>query len=313
MILALTLNPAIDKVYAVTNFQVNEVFRAEAMTQTAGGKGLNVARVAALLGEPVTAAGFSGGVAGSLITAQIQNQGIISRFLEIKGESRTNIAIMDRKNHTSTEVLEPGPSIEPGECDRFIQYYTELLSSCDLVTASGSLPRGVPADYYRTLAELAQSQGKRFILDSSGDPLRFGIEAAPYMVKPNREECQKLLGAPPGRSPLSDWAWMVVELASRGVEYPCVTLGRDGCVVKIGFAIYHLYGPAIEVVNTVGSGDSFVAGCAVGFRRGLPPLDAFKLGMACGMVNTQFFETGMITVDLVRKYGTMINVETVRV
>jgi tagatose 6-phosphate kinase len=309
MILALTLNPAIDKVYAVSDFQVDQVFRAEAMTRTAGGKGLNVARVAKLLGEPVISAGFIGGGSGVFIQNQVKAQGITDRFTEIDGESRINIAIVDHKNHTSTEVLEAGPAIQVGDYRKFISNYTKLVQECDIVTASGSLPPGVPPECYQYLITIARQSGKRFILDTSGYPLINAILAKPYMIKPNLEEYLKCFGDENTSTQPLDFSGAILNLADRGIEYPCISLGKDGCIVKIDSSIYHLCPPVLEAVNTVGSGDSFVAGCAVGFSRKWPPLEVFKLGMACGIANTQFFETGKITLPLVEQYGHMIKVE----
>ena len=114
MILAINMNPAIDKVYAVDDFKVGEVFRPRDMTATAGGKGLNVARVACLLGEQVIATGLAGGSTGRFIEEEVKKQGIDSQFVPIQGESRICINIMDEKNVTSTEILEPGPTISEG-------------------------------------------------------------------------------------------------------------------------------------------------------------------------------------------------------
>ena len=123
MILAITMNPAIDKVYAIDDFEVNQVFRPKAMTATAGGKGLNVARVAHILGEAVMATGFLGGSTGQFIHRKIEEMGLINRFVSIQGETRICINIMDEKNTTSTEVLEPGPTVSQEECALFIEQY----------------------------------------------------------------------------------------------------------------------------------------------------------------------------------------------
>ena len=136
MILAINMNPAIDKVYAVDDYRVGKVFRPRAMTATAGGKGLNVARVAHLLGEKVTVTGMIGGSTGRRIEEEMRKEGLDSRFVPIEGESRICINVMDEKNNTSTEILEPGPVVTAEEGEAFLARYRKLLEECSVVTAS---------------------------------------------------------------------------------------------------------------------------------------------------------------------------------
>lgn len=310
MILAITMNPAIDKVYSIPDFEINKVFRPKAMTATAGGKGLNVARVAHILGSPVTAAGFLGGSTGQFIHQQIEKMGIISRFVSIQEETRICINITDEKNTTSTEVLEPGPTVTQEECVIFLRQYEALLDNCDVVTASGSLPKGIPADFYCTLIETAKHRGKRFILDTSGDSLRHGMQAKPYMIKPNLEEFEKLTGS--HFDTLHDYGIALMKLKDQGIQLPVITLGKDGCIAALGDGIYRFFAPPINVLNTVGSGDSFVAGCAVALCRGEKADTVVKLGMACGMANTQFFQTGMVSVELVDQFFNRVEIEKLK-
>jgi tagatose 6-phosphate kinase len=307
MILAVTMNPAIDKVYSIPDFEVNRVFRPRAMTATAGGKGLNVARVAHLLGNRVTAAGFLGGSTGQYIHQQVEKMGIISGFISIQEETRICINITDEKNTTSTEILEPGPVISQEECGIFLEHYERLLDNCDVVTASGSLPKGIPADFYCTLIETAKHRGKTFILDSSGDSFRLGIKAKPHMIKPNREEFEKLTGS--DYETLQDYGIALMKLKDQGIRLPVISMGKDGCLAALEDGVYRFFAPPINVLNTVGSGDSFVAGCAVALCRGDKPVDVIKLGMACGMANTQFFQTGMVSPELVDRFLPMVEIE----
>jgi len=307
VILAIAMNPAIDKVYAVDDFTVNKIFRAKSMAATAGGKGLNVARVARTLGETVMVSGFVGGSAGQFINNQLRKIGIISEFVQVDGETRTCINILDEKNGTSTEVLEPGPIIAPDEYRNFLQRFEGLLDDCDVITASGSLPQGVPASSYRELISIARTKGKKFILDTSGEYLREGIKEGPFMVKPNQHELSQVMGY--NISSRDDCIRALKQLKKAGVCLPVATLGDKGCVAALHDGIYHFYSPPIKVVSPVGSGDAFVAGCAVALSRGREPVDVIKLGMACGMANTQFFETGMVSNELVDRFLKSIQIE----
>lgn len=308
MILAITMNPAIDKVYSVNDYKIGGVFRPDSMTATAGGKGLNVARVSSILGEKVMATGLIGGSTGAFIDREVREQGIDSRFVSINGESRICIAVMDRKNNTSTEVLEPGPTVSEKDCSLFLEHYDRLLDSCNIVTASGSLPVGVPEDFYYTLIHMAKNKGKRFILDTSGISFKRGILGLPFMIKPNQEEIEKVLNK--GLDSMSDKVRALLEFKEQGIELPCMTLGKNGAIAVLDKEVYHFYGPPIDVVNTIGSGDSFIAGCAVSLARGLDKIDVIKMGIACGMANTQFFKTGIVSIELVNKFLNVIKYES---
>jgi tagatose 6-phosphate kinase len=300
VILTITANPSLDRVYAIDDFQVNKIFRPKAMTATAGGKGLNVSRVASILGAAVTATGFIGGTVGSLVSADMQLHRIVDRFVRISGATRMCITVMDEKNTTSTEILESGPVITADEMEVFLRTYDELLDACETVVGSGSLPRGLPADFYAELIRRAKARQRRFILDTSGAHFTQGMKETPYMVKPNQEELEAVVGS--DLFELKDCVGAVMALKENGIELPVLTLGKRGCLAALSDGVYHFCAPPIPVVNTVGSGDSFVAGVAVALCQGRDEHEALRLGMACGMANTQFMETGMVSADLVRKF-----------
>ena len=307
MILTVTLNPAIDKVYEVTSFAVGKVFRPSNMWVTAGGKGLNVSRVATILGAQVVATGFLGGSNGQFIRAQISKQGIKDAFVEVEGETRICIAINDPILNTSTEVLEPGPTISAAEQEKFLQGFRDLAAQVDIVTISGSLPKGVSTDFYGKLVEICHSLNKRVLLDTSGIALTASLVAHPFMIKPNASELEAIVGKELVTE--SDVLQAAQELHQRGVDIVCVTLGGDGCIAVTNDDVYRLTAPTIEIVSAVGSGDSFVAGCAVAFTQGQDLVEVLKMGMACGMANTQFAQTGYVTAELVEQFKQQVVVQ----
>lgn len=309
MILTVTPNPAIDKVYAIDDFVINRVFRPKAQVATAGGKGLNVARVARLLGEEVTATGLLGGNNGSLIEKKLTDLGISSHFKIIQAESRTCLAVMDRKNNTSTEIMEQGPEVDSREYADFLQMFSDLTEKAEIITVSGSLPPGLDSDFYQKLIIIVKEKGKRIIIDTSGKYLENAVQTLPYMIKPNLQELMDLTGLE--LKTLEDQARVVLTFKKAGIFLPCLTLGKEGSMAALEDRVYHFSSPPIQVMNTVGSGDAFVAGCAVGLKRGLNLMETVKLGMACGMANTQFFETGMVSNDLVATYFKLIRVNQI--
>lgn len=304
MILTVTLNPAIDKVYQVENFSVGEVFRPSGMWATAGGKGLNVSRVCRILGEEITATGFLGGSTGQFIRSQIKELGIKDQFVEIEGETRTCIAVNDPKRGTSTEVLESGPEITKEEQQAFLKRFESLVPEMDVITASGSLPRGLDKDFYKKLVEIAGKHKKRLILDTSGEALIKGLASRPFMVKPNEDELKAI--ADEALTDEKEIMESALKIHRMGIPLVCVTLGKKGCIAVWEGNVYRFRHPSLQVVNTVGSGDSFVAGCATALSRGGDYYDAVLMGMACGMANTQFHETGKVSTELVEQYHRMI-------
>ena len=265
MILTVTLNPAIDKVYEVEFFDVGHVFRPKDMWATAGGKGLNVSRVAAILGEKVMATGFLGGANGQFIRGELKKLGIRDAFVEIGGNTRICIAINDPVLDTSTEVLEPGPVISSSEQEEFLNNFKEIVKETDIVTISGSLPKGVPTDFYGKLIEISREFNKRVLLDTSGQVLLKSLEYCPFMIKPNQTELEAITGKRIRNEP--DILDTAHEIHQKGVQLVCVTLGAKGCIAVTREGVFRLEAPPIDTVSTVGSGDSFLAGCAVALAR----------------------------------------------
>lgn len=297
MILTVTANPAIDKVYFVKSFAMGEVHRPLSVTQTAGGKGLNVSRVAKTLGTPVTAMGFLGGSAGGFIRQQVRELGISDLFTPIAGQTRTCINITDASG-ISGEILEPGPEVT--SADDFLVEYDRQLDNCTVVCVSGSLPKGLTSAFYTELIRRANAEGRRIIVDTSGSVMLDILDAAPFMVKPNRDELAQLLGRTPNSD--EDVACALRLLKDRGVAVPLATLGASGAMALIDDRLFRFVPPSVAVKNAVGSGDSTVAGIAVGLCRGLSVQDAIRLGVASGTANTQFQQTGTVTQALVTQY-----------
>lgn len=308
MILSITLNPAIDKVYAVDDFEKGGVFRPKAMTHTAGGKGLNVARVASIMGEKVTCSGLIGGLNGQFINNEVIRQGMQSEFLSVEGDTRICINIMDQKAGVSTEILEPGPLVTEDECIRFLDKFRELAEKADVITASGSLPKGVPDDYYRRLIKIAKELNKKILLDTSGSSLSEGADEGPYMIKPNEDELESITGYK--CKTMDDYKAAILKLNDMGIQMPVITMGREGCIVMIDGKVLNFHVPPVTVVNTVGSGDSFISGCAIGLSRNMNDIDVIKMGVACGTANTQFFKTGVVSQELVYKYLDMVMIDS---
>lgn len=301
MILTVTLNAAIDKRYVVRGFQEGEVNRVVECAYTPGGKGLNVSKPASIAGAEVVATGFVGGHAGNYIVDSLKDFHIRSEFYHMAAESRSCINIWDEEKKKQTEFLEPGFTVEAKDFEGFIQKFTELVKDADVVAMSGSVPKGLDGTAYQKLVAIVKAAGKKVILDTSGKLLKMGIEAKPTMVKPNIDEIRMLTGS------RCDSREELIEAAKKihaaGVEVVAISLGADGSVLVCEDGVFQAVVPRIDAVNTVGCGDSMIAGFALGFERGLSIEESMKLASAISAAAALREETGFfVKEDMERIY-----------
>lgn len=300
MILTVTANPAVDVAYFVDDFKMGEVHRPSRTVMTAGGKGLNVSRVASILGERVTAMGFIGGANGDFIRSEAEALGIRCAFTKVQEETRRNIDIIDAEGNVG-EILEVGPEVTAEEERAFLDAFIREVEFHHIICISGSLPRGLGAEFYCNLVSIAREKGKMVIVDTSGGALERVLGMRPFMIKPNSDEMACLFGTDPKTA--------LLRMRERGVEIPFVTLGGDGAMLLEGDRFYKYCIPRLQTKNTVGSGDSTVGGIATGLSRGMPIRDAVRLGMAAGMANTQLEETGTVTAELVERFYRRVEIQ----
>ncbi len=290
MIVTVTLNPSVDISYEVEKFQQGGIFRARESQQTAGGKGLNVTRVLKQLDVPVIATGFLGGKNGEFIQEQLEREKVASSFIEIKETTRSCIAILEKE--TQTEVLGPGPWVKEEEIKGFLEGYSELVKKAELICISGSLPRGVPQDFYRDLVKIAGDSHCRVLLDSSGAPLAEGVKGTPYLLKPNLEEMESLLGKGTGKKENLEEG--LRDLIKTGIQVVCLSMGGDGALIMGREEFFRVEVPAIKAENPVGSGDAMLAGWAYGLLKGYNLEKASVFATACGISNALEKKTGRI-------------------
>jgi len=309
MITTIALSPAVDKIYFADDFSAGGLYRIGNVVKSAGGKGINVARVASLLGEKVASIGFKAGESGEWLFSKLNELGITARFISVEGESRTNNNIIDRKNNTETEVLEIGPFIKKENITAFLELYEETLNSTEILICSGGTPEGIPTDFYKELINIAYARGIKVILDTSNEMLEEGIKAKPFIIKPNLRELSKFVNR--SLDTFEEIIGACKYINSLGVKIVVASLGKEGAVMVSEGKVISAKAPEISVVNTIGSGDSMVAGLAVGLVRGRSLEDVFCLGMACAVANTQFEQIGFISTELVEKYLGEIRVERI--
>ena len=290
MILTVTLNAAIDKRYVVEGYKVGEVNRVKECAYTPGGKGLNVSKPAAIYGAEVVATGFVGGHAGHYIEDALKPFGIKSEFYHMEAESRSCINIWDEVNQVQTEFLEPGFTVTEEDFQSFIEKFKGLVAQADVVAMSGSVPKGLDGTAYQKLVRIVKDAGKKVILDTSGKLLEMGIEAKPTMVKPNIDEIRMLTGKDCNN--LDEIIEAAKEIHSNGVEIVAVSLGAKGSVLVSDSGVYQAKVPKIDAVNTVGCGDSMIAGFALGLSEGVAVEGILRKASAISAAAAMREETG---------------------
>lgn len=308
MILVINLNASLDKRYELVDFAKGKIVRAKSVDNTPGGKGIHVANVDTILGEETVVTGFLGGKTGEFVAGRLYDYGITGDFVSVAGETRSCLAILT-EDGAQTEILEPGPEVSAGELKKFRAKYTELLANADIVVASGSVPQGVPVDFYAELIKEANAAGKKFLLDTSGDLLARGLEAQPDFIKPNRDEIEALRGYRLHSE--EDVLREIRHFLDDGIEIAAISLGSEGSLVGVGDEIYRVKVPRIDCQNPVGSGDSYVAGIAAGLSRKLPIEDTLRLGAACGTANALEAESGFVQKSVVEELLAQISIEKI--
>lgn len=309
MILTITLNPAVDISYKLDLLAIDTVNRVEDVSKTAGGKGLNVARVLKQLGQDVAASGFLGGSLGSYIRSQVNITGIHDYFIDIDEDTRNCIAVIHEGKQT--EILENGPTISGDETALFLEKFVEYVQKVKIVTISGSLPKGLPTDFYVKLLEIADKYNTSVLLDTNGVLLISAITSPykPYLIKPNEEEFADLLGV----KSISETQIIEALATPRFSDIPwiVVTRGAEGAIIKHAHTLYRAKAPKIEVVNPVGSGDSVIAGFSSGFYRDLGVKETIKYGLAMGVLNALEEKTGHIDISKVEWAVEQIKVDKI--
>ncbi len=290
MITTVTMNASLDKAYFMKEQIVNgTVMRLDSCRTSAGGKGVNVARVAALCGAKVKATGLTGGFNGQQLEALLDKDGIVHQFVHVSGETRCCINILDQK-YGSTEYLEPGCEISDDEEQQFMQMYPDIIRDSDVVTISGSIPRGMKSDIYGRMITIAKAMGKEVILDSSGETLSQGIKSCPTVVKPNRDEIEQLFDIK--IHSMQDVIRYAEKIRDIGIPYVVVSLGKEGALLVCEEGVFHGRPPEVEVVNTVGCGDSMVGALAVALERKYKVKESLKYAAAAATANAMSPNTG---------------------
>jgi 1-phosphofructokinase family hexose kinase len=314
MIITVTLNTAIDKTLSVPNFRLGRRHRTVEQTTMPGGKGVNVARVLKTLGAPVIATGLTGGATGTRIVDQLTQLSVLSDFVRIREESRTNTAVIDPTTGEQTEINERGPKVSEQETELFVDKLLYLAKGASVCVFAGSLPRDVDIDIYARLIRELRRLGVLTVVDTDGDPLRRAVRAEPDIISPNVLEAEELVGHEFNDD--EDRVIAVREMVGLGAREAVMTM-PDGCFAYMqggepnGAGLYRVQVPAgaVEPRATVGSGDAFLAGFVAARYNRKSTEECLRYGVACGAESTQHLGAGLIEPDRVERLLDEIEVQ----
>lgn len=282
----LTLNPSIDVSSEADKVEPERKVRTCCERIDPGGGGINVARLLHRFGADVEATFLAGGATGAAFDALLARERLVRRWVPIADDTRTSLAVHERSSGDDYRFVPEGPTVTPDELAACRAAIAE--PACDWFVASGSLPPGVPDDFYADACREVRGYGARFVLDTSGEELRAALAAGGIqLLKASKEEI--------------DRAAAKAIVASGQADMVALTLGAEGAILIDAEASFYLPTFQVETVSTVGAGDSFLAGLVYGLAEGRPPLEAFRLAVASGAAATLEAGTGLAHPEKVRR------------
>jgi len=284
-ILTITLNPALDKNYAVDHLVADHKLRCPDPQIDAGGGGINVSRGIKRLGGNSTAITLTGGRNGDYFRELLSRQDINLINIPIEGETRESIVISETASRHQYRIVLDGPKISSETAEHILTTIENLKPFPAVIVASGSLPEGIEEDYYARIGKIARQNGAKYIVDSAGRPFLNAVETGVYLVKPNLKELSSLAGV--DSLALDDVDEAAMELIKKGkCEVVMVSLGASGAMLVTSKGYRHINAPVVEKKSTVGAGDSMVAGMVWSMQEGKSLEEMAMMGVACGTAAT---------------------------
>ncbi|MBN1128626.1 MAG: 1-phosphofructokinase family hexose kinase [Chitinispirillaceae bacterium] len=280
MIYCTLLNPAVDYLYTIEQFVPGASLLDVPCRRYPAGKGINVANIVQALGEEVCVVGVMPERDRERFTVYLESKGIRHGFLQMPGDARTNMTIVEQKNGCSSHLSSAGPVWPPRIQDEFLQFAAERLKGGDVWCCSGSLPPAFEDEVYALLIKLCKGAGAPCFLDARGRPLRLGVRAKPMAVKPNSMELEDLFGEQ--IRGVRHIALKGKKLLDRGVSYVFISLGSDGMIAIHDNDCLLCVPPQVKTVDTVGCGDALMGGLLVAWARKFSFSEMCRLAIACG-------------------------------
>ena len=311
--ICVSLNPAIDKRLRLDTLKTGRVNRAVEAIPAPGGKSAHVAMVLRALGADPLWLGFSGGPNGEALLQGLRALSIRAEGVPTAAETRMNLEILE-ENGTVTEILEPGARVTPAERESLLRAFETALelSPNAIVVMSGSLPPGLLKDEFATLVKIGRRHDARVFLDTSGEPLKLGLQQRPDFAKPNQEEAERLIGRTIDGA--ASAASALKSLVREGPQSAAISLGANG-LVWLGADSTEAFlavPPKLEAASAVGSGDATIAGFAFAASQNLDPADTLRLAVACGAANVLADLPGRVRLHDVERLRDQVQIQALR-
>ena len=298
MIYTVTFNPSIDYVMFVDDFKIDGLNRAQDTNKFAGGKGINVSRVLKTLGVDSTALGFAGGFPGDFIAQTLKDSDIHTNFVQVEEDTRINVKL---KTGQETEVNAQGPNVTEAQFQSLLNQIKET-SDKDTVIVAGSVPKSIPSDAYAQIAKITRQTGAQLVVDAEKDLVETVLEYQPLFIKPNKDELEVMFNTSVKND--EDVIKYAKQILEKGAQSVIVSLGGDGAIYVDHQQSIKAVNPTGEVINTVGSGDSTVAGMVAGLATGLSVQDAFKQAVASGTATA--FDADLATKEAIENIKSQV-------
>lgn len=301
MIYTVTLNPSIDYIVRLETVSVGHVNRMASDDKYAGGKGINVSRVLKRLAIDNTATGFIGGFTGHFITDQLEHEGITTAFVPVSQDTRINVKI---KADQETEINGQGPAISAQELADLKDQLAHLTSD-DVIVFAGSAPSNLGNQVYKELLPIAKEAGAAIVCDFEGQTLLDSLAYKPLLVKPNNHELEAIFEVT--LTSLDDIETSARKILEMGAQNVLISMAGDGALLVTQEAAYFAKPIKGQVKNSVGAGDSMVAGFTGELVKSGDPLEALKWGVACGTATT--FSDDLASIDFIKETYQKVEVE----
>lgn len=277
MIYTVTLNPALDYFMNYEELALGEVNRTGKTQISAGGKGIMESRMLSLIGAKSKALGFLGGFSGQYIKDFLNENKIDSDFTEIEDLTRINVKLKSQENETSLDAA--GPKLQESEINHFLKKFDHLKED-DIVVFAGTIPKSLGEDFYERLIAKVQKQKATFVMDVDGQKLLDSLPAHPLLIKPNREELEAIFETSfKNNEQIIPYGQKLLEMGAQNV---IVSMAGDGALLFTNEKVYFAQGIKGELKNSIGAGDSTVAGFLAEYSQSKDPLLAFRQAIACG-------------------------------
>lgn len=280
-VLTITLNPAVDISTSVDRIEPVRKLRCRAEVRSAGGGGINVARVVNRLGGSVRAIYTAGGVVGEQLTQLVTNEGVPSVALAVAGQTRESFTVVDETTKKEFRFVLPGPTLTDLEWRTFHEHVESLAEGRKFIVMSGSLPSGAPPDAHTRVAAVAKRVGARFVVDASGMQLKAALEAGVYIAKPNLRELQAIAAEDLGDRASQLRACRGLIAAGRA-QIVALTLGSAGALLVAEDEAWFSDPLPVKVVGTVGAGDSFLGALVWALSAGHSLDSTLRFAVAAG-------------------------------